>query len=194
VKTLLSELRTALWATLGLLLLVSGVYPLLVWGLAQALFPRQANGSLIRGAGGQVVGSELLAQAFTGERYFHPRPSAAGSGYDAANSGGSNLGPLSQKLDSLLKQRVAAYRDENHLLPGVLVPVDAVTASGSGLDPDISVANARLQSRRVAQSRGLETAKLEQLIRAQTEGPQLGLLGEARVNVLRLNLALDRIP
>ncbi|HEY3294528.1 MAG TPA: K(+)-transporting ATPase subunit C [bacterium] len=194
MSTIVRELRVAIWATVSLTVLLCGVYPLLVWGLAQALFPRQANGSLVYGAHGQVVGSGLLAQAFTSSRYFHSRPSAAGNGYDAANSGGSNLGPLSQKLDSLVAERVAAYRAENNLPVSVLIPVDAVTASGSGLDPHISVANARLQAVRVAQARGLNEAVVRRLIYENTQGPQWGILGEAGVNVLKVNLALDRIP
>jgi K+-transporting ATPase ATPase C chain len=132
-----------------------------------------------------------LGQQFAGPGYFHPRPSAAGDGYDAANSGGSNLGPTSQKLIVVVKERSAAYRAENNLAPGVLIPVDAVTSSGSGLDPHISVPNALLQARRVAEARGLGEEAVRRSIAAHTEGRDLGILGEPRVNVLMLNLDLD---
>jgi len=184
-------LRTAVLATLMLALVCGGLYPLLVYGLAQALFPARANGSLIVGADGTVRGSCLIGQPFTGARYFHPRPSCAGAGYDATRSGGSNLGPASRKLAEAVAERVRAYRAANGLAPGAPVPADAVTASASGLDPDISVANARLQCARVARARGLPVAVVQALVARHTTPPQFGLLGEARVNVLALNLALD---
>jgi K+-transporting ATPase ATPase C chain len=163
-------------------------------GLAQAAFPSQANGSLLE-IHGQVVGSALLAQNFNGPQYFHPRPSAAGdTGYDGMSSGGSNLGPLSQKLIDQVKERVEQYRAENTLPTRTMVPTDAVTASASGLDPHISLKNAGLQAVRVAQARKLSAQQMESLIQTYTEGPDLGFFGEPGVNVLRLNLALDRLP
>lgn len=192
MKDLFSELRGAVMATLVLAVVCCGLYPVVVWGIAQVAFPDQANGSLITDAKGTVVGSKLLGQGFTGEKYFHPRPSAAGSGYDAANSGGSNLGPTSQKLADAIKERVEAYRKENGLKDSDAVPADAVTASGSGLDPHISLRNAELQVARVAKARNLSVDKVNALIRANTDRADLGLLGEPGVNVLRLNLALDK--
>jgi K+-transporting ATPase ATPase C chain len=192
-KTLLQELKSAILATLMLAILLCGIYPVVVWGIAQAVFPQQANGSLLN-ADGPIVGSSLIGQPFSGERYFHPRPSAAGSdGYDAASSGGSNLGPLSRKLMDQVKERVAAYRAENHLPPEVPIPADAVTASASGLDPHISLTNAELQVARVARVRGLSGDEVKKAISRATEGPDLGFLGEAGVNVLKLNLALDAL-
>lgn len=197
MKTLRAQIRPAILSTLVLAVVCCGVYPLLVFGVAQLFFPHQANGSLVIDTKGIVRGSELLAQGFTGDRYFHPRPSAAGAnGYDAVNSGGSNLGPTSQKLQVAVKERIAAYRAENHLAETVPVPADAVTASGSGLDPHISPESARLQLDRVARARGLtpeRRARLENLVAAMTEPPQWGILGGPRVNVLLLNLAVDRL-
>src|ERR1700738_2712045 len=144
MKTFLKELWTSIAATVVLCLVVSGLYPVMIWGVGQLLFPHQANGSLIEN-NGQIVGSELLAQGFSGPRYFHPRPSAAGTGYDATSSGGSNLGPTSQKLIDGIKANVAQYRQENGLPGGAVVPADAVTASGSGVDPHISLPNAPRQ-------------------------------------------------
>src|SRR5215471_11481176 len=160
MKEFLSEMRGAVLATLILAAVCSGLYPLVVWGVGQVCFPGQANGSLIVAQDGTVRGSKLLGQGFTGEKYFHPRPSAAGNGYDAANSGGSNLGPTSQKLNDAIKDRVAAYRTENGLTAADAVPADAVTASGSGLDPHISPKNAEIQSARVAKTRGLEVGNV----------------------------------
>ncbi|MFA6545117.1 MAG: K(+)-transporting ATPase subunit C [Limisphaerales bacterium] len=192
MKDLFSEIRGAVMATLVLAVVCCGLYPVVVWGIAQVAFPDQANGSLITDAKGTVVGSKLLGQGFTGEKYFHPRPSAAGNGYDAANSSGSNLGPTSQKLADAVKERVAAYRKENGLKDTDAVTADAVTASGSGLDPHISLRNAELQTARVAKARNLSMDKVSALIRANTDKADLGLFGEPGVNVLRLNLALDR--
>ena len=192
MKAFLSEIRGAVMATLVLAVVCCGLYPLLVFGIAQLAFPNQANGSLIANPAGTVRGSKLLGQGFTGEEYFHPRPSAAGAnGYDAANSGGSNLGPTSQKLNDAIKERIEAYRKENGLKENEPVPADAVTASGSGLDPHISPRNAELQIPRVAKARGLSEELLREVIQQHTDGPDLGVLGDRGVNVLTLNLALD---
>lgn len=188
LKDILRDIRIGGMITLVLAVLLCGAYPMLVWGIAQGLFPRQAEGTLLHSRHA-VIGSRLIAQAFTGEAYFHPRPSAAG--YDALHSGGSNLGPLSRQLQAVVKQRVAAYRTENRLPDGILVPGDAVTASGSGLDPHIGRANALLQLPRVARARGMGPDELQRIIDRHTEPPDLGFLGEARVNVLDLNLDLD---
>jgi K+-transporting ATPase ATPase C chain len=191
IKSIINELRISFIATVCLAVLLCGIYPALVWAVAQGLFHSQANGSLVS-VKGQVIGSSLLAQRFAGPGYFHPRPSAAGDGYDAVNSGGSNLGPTSQKLIDAVKERIAAYRAENTLAPGVLIPADAVTASGSGLDPHISLKNALLQAERVAKSRGINEAVIQKKIAAYTEGRDLMIFGEPRINVLMLNLDLDR--
>ncbi len=194
MKTLIADLRTSIIATLVLAVVCCGVYPLAVYLAAQLCFPRQANGSLITDASGtNVLGSALLGQPFAGDKYFNSRPSAAGTGYDATASGGSNLGPTSQKLHDAIKDRVADYRKKNGLKESDPVPADAVTASGSGLDPHISVRNAELQSPRVARARGLPPEKIGEIVRQYTEGPGLGLLGEPGVNVLKLNLALDSL-
>jgi K+-transporting ATPase ATPase C chain len=142
---------------------------------------------------GTIRGSKLLGQGFTAERYFHPRPSAAGNGYDAGNSSGSNLSPTSQKLNDAIKDRIAAYRAENGLKESDSVPADAVTASGSGLDPHIGLRNAELQAPRVARARNLSVDKVRELIRAQTDSASLGVFGEPGANVLKLNLALDSL-
>jgi K+-transporting ATPase ATPase C chain len=191
MKALFSEIRGAVFATLILAIVCCGLYPLVVFGISQALFRDKANGSLIVDQDGTVRGSKLLAQGFTADKYFHPRPSAAGNGYDAASSGGSNLGPTSQKLNDAIKDRVAAYRKENGLSETEPVPADAVTASGSGLDPQISLRNAELQTPRVAKARGLSEEKVRGLVQQNTDGRDLGVLGEPGVNVLELNLALD---
>lgn len=193
MHTFLSHLRAAILSTLILGVACCGLYPLLVFGIGRAVFPDQAIGSLIRDQDGVVRGSKLLGQSFSEEGYFHPRPSAAGNGYDAANSSGSNLGPMSQKLHDALKQRVDAYRTRNGLSSNDAVPADAVTASASGLDPHISVHNAALQARRVAKARQLELERVLGLVRENTDGPDLGILGEPGVNVLKLNLALDAV-
>jgi K+-transporting ATPase ATPase C chain len=191
MKNAIFEFRIAAAATLLLALVLCGVYPLVVWAIAQGLFPQEAGGSLVQQSG-QTVASELIAQSFSSSEYFHPRPSAAGeAGYDAAGSSGSNLGPISKKLLDAVKERVAAYRTANGLPPEALVPADAVTASGSGLDPHISVANARLQAPRIARERGRGEDEIKKLVRAHTESRDLGIFGEPRVNVLKLNLALE---
>jgi|SRR5579864_2241527 len=191
-ESLVQHLRTAVLMTVILTVLLGIIYPLLMTGIAQVIFPSQANGSLVRDSSGNIVGSALLAQAFTQPQYFHPRPSAAGSnGYDATASGGSNLGPTNQKLVDTVKSNADAYRQENNLPPDALVPVDAVTASASGLDPDISPANALLQVHRVAAARGLADDQISNLVNQYTEGRTLFVIGEPRVNVLRLNMALD---
>jgi potassium-transporting ATPase KdpC subunit len=191
MKTLFSELRSAVMATVILALVCCGVYPLVVYGIAQVAFAHKANGSLIVAKDGTVRGSELLGQNFTGAKYFHPRPSAAGGGYDAANSSGSNLGPTSQKLNDAIKDRIAAYRTDNGLIETDPVPADAVTASGSGLDPHISLHSAELQTPRIAKTRNLSTDQVRELIQQNTDAATFGILGEPRVNVLKLNLALD---
>ncbi len=179
---------------LAVLTVVTGLlYPLAVFAIGHVAFSDRADGSLVR-RDGRVVGSSLLAQAFTTARYFHPRPSAAGTGgYDGTASGASNLGPSNPALTTAVRARAARYRTENGLARTTMVPVDAVTASGSGLDPDISVANARLQVARVARARGLPEQRVRLLLDAHTNGRPLGFLGEATVNVLDLNLALDRL-
>lgn len=189
---ILKELRICIVATLVLGVVCCGLYPLVIYGAAQLAFPKQANGSLIYDADGKPIASELLGQNFNGAQYFNPRPSAAGAaGYDAANSSGSNLGPTSQKLADAVKQRVADYRKANGLADTVLVPADAVTASGSGLDPHISVKNALLQLPRVAHNRGMSEEAVKKLVEKFTSGPDLGICGDAGVNVVTLNLALD---
>jgi potassium-transporting ATPase KdpC subunit len=191
MKALFSEIRGAVFATLILAIVCCGLYPLVVFGISQALFRDKANGSLIVDQDGTVRGSKLLAQGFTADKYFHPRPSVAGNGYDAASSGGSNLGPTSQKLNDAIKERVAAYRKENGLSETEPVPADAVTTSGSGLDPHISLRNAELQTPRVAKARGLSEKKIRELVQQNTDGRDLDVLGDPGVNVLELNLALD---
>ena len=192
MKSLLSEFRAAALVTLMLAVVCCGLYPLVVFGVGQALFRDRANGSLIVASDGTVRGSRLIGQQFAGEKYFHSRPSAAGNGYDASSSGGSNLGPTSQKLHDSIQQNVSDYRSQNGLAANALVPADAVTASASGLDPHISVANAQLQAPRVAKARGLPLEQLGALIGRCTDPADLGLLGEPGVNVLELNLALDQ--
>ncbi len=182
------NLVTAVLMTIVTTVLLGIIYPLVVTGLAKVLFPHKANGQLIE-RNGKVVGSRIIGQAFTGAGYFHPRLSAAGNnGYDATNSGGSNFGPTNQKLIDRVKQDVASLQAEN---PGTPVPIDLVTTSASGLDPDISPAAADFQVPRVARERGISQDELRRLLAKHTEGRQLGFLGEPRVNVLELNLDLD---
>jgi K+-transporting ATPase ATPase C chain len=205
---MLRQLKPAILSVLVLTALCSFLYPALITTLARAIFPRQANGSLLE-QNGRVVGSELIGQSFRAPEYFHSRPSAAGAGYDASASSGSNLGPTSAKLIHGIHRKlpsgeddpgnydgigdlVAAYRSENGLAEDAPVPADAVTRSASGLDPHISPANAALQAARVAQARGIPEETVRRLVRENTQGRQFGILGEPRVNVLKLNLALDR--
>jgi K+-transporting ATPase ATPase C chain len=192
------QLITGLLVTVALLILCGGVYPLAVWAIGRVAFSHQTDGSFVR-VHGKVVGSSLIGQNFTDKdgnplaQYFQPRPSAAGKGYDAMSSGGSQLGPSNPDLLKAVADRVAAYRQFNGLSSTVQVPVDAVTASGSGLDPDISVANALDQSARVARARGLPSARVISLVHAHTRDRAAGFVGEKTVNVLDLNLALDRL-
>jgi potassium-transporting ATPase KdpC subunit len=188
----LQILRPAVLVTLLLVVACGVVYPLVTTAVAQLFFRDQANGSLIRDANGQVIGSALIAQSFTRQEYFHPRPSAAGTdGYDAASSGASNLGPTNPTLLVQVNDLAAAYRQENGMADNAPVPPDAITSSASGLDPDISPANAALQIRRVAAARGLPEDQVRGLVNQYTQGRTFGILGEPRVNVLQLNLALD---
>ena len=183
------QLRPAILMTLVLCVITGFIYPGVVTGLAQLIFPRQANGSLVT-VNGRVVGSELIGQPFTRPEYFHPRPSAAGNGYDATASAGTNKGPTDRKLaDSLIGPRA-----DSLVAAGVArgsIPTDAVTASASGLDPHISPANANLQVARVAKARGVDSAAVRRVLDAHVEGRQFGFFGEPRVNVLMLNIALD---
>jgi K+-transporting ATPase ATPase C chain len=205
----MKHLRPAILLTVFFVVLTGLAFPGVIWAVGQTVFPGQANGSLLRDAHGKVVGSALIGQSFTRSEYFHPRPSAAGAGYDAANSGGTNLGPTSDKLihgvqDDPATQDVdetylgfrdlaKAYREENRLAPDALIPADAATRSASGLDPDISAGNAELQVARVAQARHLTEERVRQLVVEHEQGRIFGLLGEPRVNVLVLNLALDQL-
>ncbi|MBE3551475.1 MAG: potassium-transporting ATPase subunit KdpC [Kyrpidia tusciae] len=184
---------TAVRSVLVLTVLTGVAYPLVVTGLAQLLFPWQANGSLVE-SGGRVVGSALIGQTFQDPRYFHGRPSAAGQGYDAESSSGSNAGPTNPDYLKTVRERVDQVRQENGLPPGTPVPSDLVTASGSGLDPDISLSAARIQIPRVAAARHVSVQQVEQVVQQHVRGLQWGLFGGGpRVNVLELNLALDRM-
>jgi len=191
MTNIIKEIIRSIAVTIVFAIVLCGFYPLVVWGASQLLFPHKANGSLIKSRDGTILGSEWIAQNFAAPKYFHSRPSAAGTGYDATSSGGTNLGPTSQKLMDSIKAAVAQYRTDNGLAADALVPADAVTSSGSGLDPHISVKNALLQAPRVAKERKLDPAQVVALVHKKTEGPSLGILGEAGVNVLKLNLALD---
>ncbi len=192
MRTLLKELGISAACTVAMAILLCGVYPCAVWGLSR-VFSHKADGSLVQ-SGDKLVGSDLIGQHFAGDKYFTSRPSAAGNGYDAAGSGGSNLGPLSQKLIDGVKDNVAAYRKQNNLDEKTPVPADAVLASSSGLDPHISVQNAQLQVARVAKARTMREEIVRHYVEQYSEGRDLGVLGEARVNVLLLNLALDQHP
>jgi len=185
-----SQLSPGLRINLFLTILLGIVYPLAVTGICQVAFPHQANGSLIP-KGDQFVGSDLIGQNFTKPEYFQPRPSAAGDGYDGTASGGSNYGPTNQKLVDRVKASVEKFRKENPDYRGP-IPADLVTASASGLDPHLSPDSARAQIARVAKARGVPSDRIEQLVSKFVEQPELGVLGEPRVNVLKLNLALDQ--
>lgn len=194
MKSIIATIRPAVVSTLVLAAICCGLYPLAVTGIARLVFPNQANGSLLVDNSGTVIGSSLLGQNFRGARYFHSRPSAAGTnGYDGTGSSGSNLGPTSQKLADQIKERIAAYRAANGLAENQHIPADAVTASASGLDPHISPANAALQTTRVANARSLSPEIVRGLITANTEKTAFGILGKDGVNVLKLNLALDSL-
>lgn len=184
----MKNLITAVLMTIVTTALFGLAYPLAVTGIAQMLFPDKANGQLIRRADGSIIGSRLIGQPYSGPGYFHPRPSAAGSGYDAGASSGSNLGPTNQKLIDRVKADVATLQAE---IPGKPVPIDLVTTSASGLDPHISPAAAEFQAPRVARERGISESEVNALVAKHTEGRTLGILGEPRVNVLLLNLELD---
>jgi len=183
------QLMVAFRVTLVMTILTGLIYPGVVTVIGQALFHDKANGSLVT-VNGKVIGSDLIGQKFAKPEYFQPRPSAAGDGYDATASGGSNLGPTSKKLADRINDAAAAFRKDNPDYSGP-IPADLLTASGSGLDPHISPANADAQAARVAKARGVSLAEIQSLIGSTTEAPDLGLLGEPRVNVLRLNIALD---
>lgn len=206
----MAHVRPAILLTLFFVVVTGFAFPLVVTALGHVAFPVQAGGSLVRDASGTAIGSALIGQSFTKPGYFHPRPSAAGAGYDAANSSGTNLGPTSDKLihgiqddpatrdvdESFagLNDLARAYREENGLAANAVIPADAVTRSGSGLDPDISPANAELQIARVARARGSSVERVRALVARHTSGRTLGIFGEPRVNVLLLNLALDEQP
>ena len=192
MKNLIIDIKNSIITTIILGIICCGLYPIAVWGVGQLLFSHQANGSLITDKEGKtILGSELLGQQFSSDKYFNSRPSAAGTGYDATSSGGTNLGPTSQKLNDSIKAAVDAYRKQNNLAADAAVPADAVTSSASGLDPHISVQNAVLQTPRVAKTRNLSVDQVATLVQKYTDGPDLGIFGEPRVNVLKLNLALD---
>ena len=203
----MKHLRPAILLTLFFIIITGVAFPVVVWAIGRVAFPSQAEGSLIRDSRGNVIGSSLIGQSFTKPAYFHPRPSAAGAGYDGANSSGTNLGPTSDKLINGVKDDPATkdvdetypgirdlaktYREENGLPANAAIPADAATRSASGLDPDISPANADLQVARVARARNLDATRVRALVAENTTGRLLGLIGEPRVNVLLLNRALD---
>jgi potassium-transporting ATPase KdpC subunit len=192
MKTFTHSLKLSFFLLLIFTGLLGIAYPFFMWGVGQLFFHKHANGTILYDEKGQAVGSAWIAQNFTSDKYFHSRPSAAGdNGYDASNSSGSNLGPTSQKLIDSVTQRAADYRQSNGLSPEIAIPGDAVTASGSGLDPHISLTNAKLQLSRVAKARNWSEDEVERFVRKHTQGRTLGIFGEKRVNVLKLNLALD---
>lgn len=189
-----NQIKPAIIMTILLTVLTGFIYPAVVWGIAQIVFPAQANGSLVM-RGGHPIGSTLIGQNFSQDKYFHPRPSAAGDkGYDATNSGGSNLGPTNQALNDAVRARVSAVSKEDAPIASGGVPADLVTASGSGLDPEISPAAAELQVARVARTRGIGEDAVRAVVRQNTRQRWAGVLGEPGVNVLELNLALDDLP
>ncbi len=190
LKSLLAEIRTSIVALVSLVILTGAIYPLMVWAVGQTLFQHQANGSIIT-KNEKPVGSVMIAQKFNDPGYFFPRPSSAGTGYDASNSSGSNLGPTSRKLMDLVSDRADSYRRENGLDPESAIPIDAVTASGSGLDPDISLDNAMIQAKRVARSRSVDEEKVVGLVKKLSTGRDMWLFGQQRVNVLEINLTMD---
>ena len=187
----MKEIRPAILMLILFTVICGGIYPAVVTGVAQAMFPKQANGSLALDDQGKPIASTLLAQNYAADKYFNPRPSAAGTGYDSTSSAGSNLGATSQALHDAVQQRVSDYRKANNLTADQLVPADAVEASGSGLDPHISLKNAALQLPRVAKARGLSEDDLKALVAKYTDGRDFGILGEPGVNIVKLNLALD---
>jgi potassium-transporting ATPase KdpC subunit len=188
---ILKEIKTTVVLTLILLVICCAIYPIFIFGAGQLFFPQKAGGSLVLDAKGKPIASTLLGQTFSADKYFAPRPSAAGTGYDSTSSGGSNYGATSQALHDAVKQRVADYRKANNLPDTQLVPADAVTASGSGLDPHISIKNALLQLPRVARVRAMSEDDLAKLVKQYTDGRDFGILGEPGVNIVKLNLALD---
>ena len=194
MKEVYSLLKKATLSLLIFAVVLCGVYPLLVWGVGQLLFPNKANGSLLFDKQGTAIGSKLIGENFSAAKYFHPRPSYAGSaGYDGTNSSASNFGPTSKKIEKALRLRAEEYRKTNNIGEEILLPIDAVTSSGSGLDPHISIENALLQLPRVAKARGVSSTALKKLLKNMTENRSLGILGEPRINVLLLNLKLDEL-
>jgi K+-transporting ATPase ATPase C chain len=188
---ILKELKVGVIVTVILLIICCGIYPVFIFGAGQLFFPQKANGSLVLDADGKPIASTLIGQTFSADKYFNPRPSAAGQGYDPTSSGGSNLGPTSKTLHDNVQQRVSDYRKANNLPDAQPVPADAVEASGSGLDPHISVKNALFQLPRVAKARSMSQEELKKLVDLYTDGRDFGILGEPGVNVVKLNLALD---
>jgi K+-transporting ATPase ATPase C chain len=191
IKKLREQVWPAVVSVISLTLLTGGVFPLVLFVLGRLLYPGQAGGSVVI-RNGVVVGSRLIGQDFTRPEYFHPRPSAAGAGYDGTSSGGTNLGPSNPKLLESVRQLAEHYRRSNGLPPDATVPIDAVTRSGSGLDPHISPANAALQIARVARARSLNVEDVRRLVQGHAQGQQLGFIGNPRVSILDLNLALDQ--
>jgi K+-transporting ATPase ATPase C chain len=186
---MLAQIRAAVVMMVLFTLLTGLAYPFAMTGIARIAFPAQAGGSLVHDAKGQVIGSSLIAQGFAKPEYLHPRPSAAGNGYDPTSSGGTNLGPMDPKLSTRMTTDAATYRKDNPT--AAIIPADALTTSGSGLDPDVSPANAQMQAARIASHRGVAASQVQAVIEANTEQPTLGFLGDPRVNVLAVNLALD---